>query len=110
MNGRQRGSRKVLNIWGSLHPVKLKKKENLITCAVTVSDSSCFILDLVVSVEVGISRQTGITVSQGVFTSHVFTLSEGEQFQLCVEILEGEVQQEDVVVLISSFNGSAFSK
>ena len=55
--------------------------------------------------------QTGATLLQGAFpTNQVFTVSEGDQFQLCVEIIEGRVQQEGVVVVISSINESAFSE
>jgi len=60
---------------------------------------------------VGISRQTGATLLQGAFTTNQsFTVSEGDQFQLCVEIIEGQVQQEGVVAVISSSNRSAFSE
>ena len=106
--GRGRGWREV---WGISICWKCKKGECKKGGCNHISNKFLLFLDRQGQVQVGISKQTGATLLQGAFPiNQVFTVSEGDQFQLCVEIIEGRVQQEGVVVFISSINGSAFSE
>ena len=106
--GRGRGWREV---WGISICWKCKKGECKKGGRNHISNKFLLFLDRQGQVQVGISMQTGATLLQGAFPiNQVFTVSEGDQFQLCVEIIEGRVQQEGVVVVISSINESAFSE
>ena len=44
------------------------------------------------------------------FTRQSYIVSEGDQLHICVEVIEGELEQESILILRPSINGNTTSE